>query len=160
MRYSKDQRPTTLPIQPFTLQQQFGKPQPKPVLPLLDEYINHMQARFGSAPSERDEEDSDDDGQRPRPSPLGSYSPPRSLSCPAPLSHTPPGVAPTAKLAPLPPTPPPATRGHYFHRVNRSTLPTLPSSGLSPMAQLDPGRQDEEVKVPPACMTQRPHNGT
>ncbi|XP_053085131.1 AP-4 complex accessory subunit RUSC2 isoform X2 [Pangasianodon hypophthalmus] len=159
VRYSKDQRPTTLPIQPFTLQQQFGKPQPKPVLPLLDEYINHMQARFGSAPSERDEEDSDDDGQRPRPSPLGSYSPPRSLSCPAPLSHTPTGIAPATKLAPLPPTPPPATRGHCFHRANRSTLPTLPSSGLSPMAQLEPGRQEEEVNVPPVCMMQRAHNG-
>ncbi|MCI4392360.1 hypothetical protein PGIGA_G00145030 [Pangasianodon gigas] len=158
VRYSKDQRPTTLPIQPFTLQQQFGKPQPKPVLPLLDEYINHMQARFGSAPSERDEDDSDDDGQRPRPSPLGSYSPPRSLSCPAPLSHTPTGIAPATKLAPLPPTPPPATRGHCFHRANRSTLPTLPSSGLSPMAQLEPGRQEEEVNVPPVCMMQRAHN--
>ncbi|KAK2845934.1 hypothetical protein Q7C36_010788 [Tachysurus vachellii] len=159
VRYSKDQRPTTLPIQPFTLQQQFGKPQAKPVLPLLDEYINHMQARLGSAPSEREEEDSDDDGQRPRPSPLGSYSPPRSLSCPAPLSHTPPGVTQATKLAPLPPTPPPATRGHCFHRANRSTLPTLPSSGLSPMAQLEPGLQEEEVKVPPVCMTPRPHNG-
>ncbi|GAA6098935.1 AP-4 complex accessory subunit RUSC2 isoform X2 [Tachysurus ichikawai] len=158
VRYSKDQRPTTLPIQPFTLQQQFGKPQAKPVLPLLDEYINHMQARLGSAPSEREEEDSDDDGQRPRPSPLGSYSPPRSLSCPAPLSHTPPGVTQATKPAPLPPTPPPATRGHCFHRANRSTLPTLPSSGLSPMAQLEPGRQEEEVKVPPVCMTPRPHN--
>ncbi|KAF4074788.1 hypothetical protein AMELA_G00243210 [Ameiurus melas] len=157
VRYTKDQRPTTLPIQPFTLQQQFGKPQPKPALPLLDEYINHMQARFCSAPSEQDEEDSDDDGQRPRPSPLGSYSPPRSLSCPAPLSHTPIGVT---KLAPLPPTPPPATRGHCFQRANRITLPTLPSSGLSPMAQQDPGPQEEEVKEAPVCMTQRPHNGT
>ncbi|KAI5101723.1 AP-4 complex accessory subunit RUSC2 isoform X1 [Silurus meridionalis] len=156
VRYSKDQRPTSLPIQPFTLQQQFGKPQPKAVLPLLDEYINHMQAHYGSAPSERDEEDSDDDGQRPRPSPLGSYSPPRSISCPAPLSHTPPGVAPTTKLAPLPPTPPPATRGHCFHRANLSTLPTLPSSGL--MAQLEQGGQEVEVKVLPVCMAQRSHN--
>ncbi|TSO98512.1 Iporin [Bagarius yarrelli] len=158
MRYSKDQRPTSLPIQPFTLQQQFGKPQAKPVLPLLDEYINHMQARLGSAPSERDEEDSDEDSQQPRPSPLGSYSPPRSLSCPAPQSHTPPDVASATKPAPLPPTPPPATRGHCFHRASRTTLPTLPSSGLSPMAQLEAGRQEEEVTVSPVCMMQKPHN--
>ncbi|XP_017540198.2 iporin isoform X2 [Pygocentrus nattereri] len=204
VRYSKDQRPTTLPIQPFTFQHQFGKPQAKPLLPLLDEYINHMQARGASAP-EGGEEDPEEDRGRPqatsaaiRPSPLGSYSPvrlqgapscsgscstcsptpercprpPRSLSCPTSASlmahHTPPGAP---KLTPLPPTPPPVplvkqsplispltTRGHCFHRPGLTTLPTLPSSGLSPMGQLEPALREEEVKVLPACLAQRQHN--
>ncbi|KAL7836171.1 hypothetical protein AOLI_G00274550 [Acnodon oligacanthus] len=205
VRYSKDQRPTTLPIQPFTFQHQFGKSQAKPLLPLLDEYINHMQARGASAP-EGGEEDPEEDHGRPhatsaavRPSPLGSYSPvrlqgapscsgscstcsptpercprpPRSLSCPTSANlmahHTPPGAP---KLTPLPPTPPPVplvkqsplispltTRGHCFHRPGLTTLPTLPSSGLSPMGQLEPALQEEEVKVLPACLAQRQHNG-
>ncbi|XP_036454166.1 iporin [Colossoma macropomum] len=204
VRYSKDQRPTTLPIQPFTFQHQFGKPQAKPLLPLLDEYINHMQSRGASAP-EGGEEDLEEDRGRPhnasaavRPSPLGSYSPvrlqgapscsgscstcsptpercprpPRSLSCPTSATlmahHTPPGAP---KLTPLPPTPPPVplvkqsplispltTRGHCFHRPGLTTLPTLPSSGLSPMGQLEPALQEEEVKVLPACLAQRQHN--
>ncbi|XP_013875146.1 iporin isoform X4 [Austrofundulus limnaeus] len=50
VRYSKDQRPTTLPIQPFTFHHQFAsKPaQPKPLLPLLTGYVSGMQARSGS----------------------------------------------------------------------------------------------------------------
>ncbi|XP_056313475.1 AP-4 complex accessory subunit RUSC2 isoform X2 [Danio aesculapii] len=210
IRYSKDQRPTSLPIQPFTFQHQFGKPQAKPILPLLDGYISHMQSRGAAAP-EGDEDDSEEH-HRPahgtsntpttvRPSPLGSYSPirlqgastssgncstcsptpsgprpPRSLSCPISAGllpqHTPPGVAirtETPKLAPLPPTPPPAplmkqsplmpalpTRNHCFHRGN---LPVLPSSGLSPLGQLEPAPQEEPVKVLPSCMTQRQPNG-
>ncbi|XP_026888318.2 iporin isoform X1 [Electrophorus electricus] len=217
VRYSKDQRPTTLPIQPFTFQHQFGKPQNKPLLPLLDEYISQMQARGGAAPA-CGQEDSEEDCRQPqatsnapttiRPSPLGSYSPvrlqgvpswsgtcstcsptpdqapagprpPRSVSCPITAGllpqHSPTAATPHtgahSKLGPLPPTPPPApltkkqsplmptlpTRGHCFHRGSLTTLPTLPSSGLSPMGQLEPALQEEEVKVLPACMTQR-HN--
>ncbi|XP_073696664.1 AP-4 complex accessory subunit RUSC2 isoform X2 [Garra rufa] len=210
IRYSKDQRPTSLPIQPFTFQHQFGKPQAKPILPLLDGYISHMQARGSTAP-EGGEDDSEEDHRPPhgtsnvpttvRPSPLGSYSPvrlqgaptssgtcstctptpggprpPRSLSCPISAGllpqHTPPGMAirtETPKLAPLPPTPPPPplmkqsplmpalpTRNHCFHRGN---LQTLPSSGLSPLGQLEPAPQEEPVKVLPACVTQRQPNG-
>lgn len=210
IRYSKDQRPTSLPIQPFTFQHQFGKAQAKPILPLLDGYISQMQSRGAAAP-EGDEDDSEehhrpahDTSNTPttvRPSPLGSYSPirlqgaptssgncstcspipsgprpPRSLSCPISAGllpqHTPPGVAihtETPKLAPLPPTPPPAplikqsplmpalpTRNHCFHRGN---LPALPSSGLSPLGQLEPAPQEEPVKVLPACVTQRQPNG-
>ncbi|XP_067262323.1 AP-4 complex accessory subunit RUSC2 isoform X2 [Chanodichthys erythropterus] len=210
IRYSKDQRPTSLPIQPFTFQHQFGKPQAKPILPLLDGYISHMQARGATVPeggedeSEEDHRPSHDTSTAPttvRPSPLGSYSPvriqgaptssgtcstctptpggprpPRSLSCPISAGllpqHTPPGVAictETPKLAPLPPTPPPPplmkqsplmpalpTRSHCFHRGN---LPTLPSSGLSPLGQLEPAPQEEPVKVLPVCVTQRQPNG-
>ncbi|XP_067262322.1 AP-4 complex accessory subunit RUSC2 isoform X1 [Chanodichthys erythropterus] len=209
IRYSKDQRPTSLPIQPFTFQHQFGKPQAKPILPLLDGYISHMQARGATVPeggedeSEEDHRPSHDTSTAPttvRPSPLGSYSPvriqgaptssgtcstctptpggprpPRSLSCPISAGllpqHTPPGVAictETPKLAPLPPTPPPPplmkqsplmpalpTRSHCFHRGN---LPTLPSSGLSPLGQLEPAPQEEPVKVLPVCVTQRQPN--
>ncbi|XP_048044600.1 AP-4 complex accessory subunit RUSC2 isoform X1 [Megalobrama amblycephala] len=209
IRYSKDQRPTSLPIQPFTFQHQFGKPQAKPILPLLDGYISHMQARGATVPeggedeSEEDHRPSHDISTAPttvRPSPLGSYSPvriqgaptssgtcstctptpggprpPRSLSCPISAGllpqHTPPGVAirtETPKLAPLPPTPPPPplmkqsplmpalpTRSHCFHRGN---LPTLPSSGLSPLGQLEPAPQEEPVKVLPVCVTQRQPN--
>ncbi|XP_051749656.1 AP-4 complex accessory subunit RUSC2 isoform X2 [Ctenopharyngodon idella] len=210
IRYSKDQRPTSLPIQPFTFQHQFGKPQAKPILPLLDGYISHMQARGATVP-EGGEDESEEDHRPPhdtstapttvRPSPLGSYSPvriqgaptssgtcstctptpggprpPRSLSCPISAGllpqHTPPGVAirtETPKLTPLPPTPPPPplmkqsplmpalpTRSHCFHRGN---LPTLPSSGLSPLGQLEPAPQEEPVKVLPACVTQRQPNG-
>lgn len=91
IRYSKDQRPTSLPIQPFTFQHQFGKPQAKPLLPLLDGYISHMQARGAAAP-EGGEDDSEEDHGRPhsssngptavRPSPLGSYSPVRLQAAP------------------------------------------------------------------------------
>ncbi|XP_051514932.1 AP-4 complex accessory subunit RUSC2-like isoform X2 [Myxocyprinus asiaticus] len=213
VRYSKDQRPTSLPIQPFTFQHQFGKPQAKPLLPLLDGYISHMQARGAAAP-EGGEDDSEEDHREPhvssnaptivRPSPLGSYSPvrlqgvpissgtcstctptpggprpPHSLSCPISAGllprHTPPEVVKqtgTPKLAPLPPTPPPPplikqsslmpalpTRSHCFHRGNLTALPTLPSSGFSPLGQLEPDPQEEPVKVLPVCVSQRQPNG-
>ncbi len=91
IRYSKDQRPTSLPIQPFTFQHQFGKPQAKPLLPLLDGYISHMQTRGAVAP-EAGEDDPEEDRRPPngisntpttvRPSPLGSYSPVRLQGAP------------------------------------------------------------------------------
>ncbi|XP_016336881.1 iporin-like isoform X1 [Sinocyclocheilus anshuiensis] len=91
IRYNKDQRPTSLPIQPFTFQHQFGKPQAKPLLPLLDGYISHMQTR-GTAAPEGGEDDSEEDRRPPhgksnsrttvRPSPLGSYSPVRLQGAP------------------------------------------------------------------------------
>ncbi|XP_059407233.1 AP-4 complex accessory subunit RUSC2-like isoform X1 [Carassius carassius] len=91
IRYNKDQRPTSLPIQPFTFQHQFGKPQAKPLLPLLDGYISHMQTRVAAAP-EGGEDDSEEDRMAPhgssntpttvRPSPLGSYSPVRLQGAP------------------------------------------------------------------------------
>ncbi|KAJ8287107.1 hypothetical protein GJAV_G00047740 [Gymnothorax javanicus] len=134
VRYSKDQRPTTLPIQPFTLQQQLGKAQSKlPLRPLLGEYVSQMYSRPTGQPAP----------DSARPSPQGSYSPvrlqgapssggtcstctpptpetsrarpqpPRSLSCPLQAGLLPPGPspAPALELRPkqvhLPPTPPP-----------------------------------------------------
>lgn len=100
VRYSKDQRPTTLPIQPFTFQHQFQKSQ-KPLLPLLSEYVSHMQAR-GAAPPEGDEDEAAEEQRQQqqchpryhqqahpeaptsvRPSPLGSYSPVRLQGVPS-----------------------------------------------------------------------------
>ncbi|CAM4544996.1 unnamed protein product [Leuciscus chuanchicus] len=110
IRYSKNQRPTSLPIQPFTFQHQFGKPQAKPILPLLDGYISHMQARGAAAP-EGGEDESEEDHKSPhdnsnapttvRPSPLGSYSPVR-LQC-APTSS---GTCSTCTPTPGGPRPP------------------------------------------------------
>ncbi|XP_061117282.1 AP-4 complex accessory subunit RUSC2-like [Conger conger] len=104
VRYSKDQRPTSLPIQPFTLHQQLGQQQGKFLRPLLTEYVNNMQGRAPERPPEepqRRQAPAPAPAPAPgpgsvRPSPLGSYSPvrqqrepcsssprpPRSLSCP------------------------------------------------------------------------------
>uniref|UniRef100_H3DD33 RUN and SH3 domain containing 2 n=1 Tax=Tetraodon nigroviridis TaxID=99883 RepID=H3DD33_TETNG len=91
VRYRKDQRPTTLPIQPFTFHHQFATkpPQPKPPVPLSTGQASGMQAQSspGSsldtrAPTEEDNEDATENMHRSapppgsvRPSPLGSYSP-------------------------------------------------------------------------------------
>ncbi|XP_064788959.1 AP-4 complex accessory subunit RUSC2-like isoform X2 [Oncorhynchus masou masou] len=105
VRYTKDQRPTTLPIQPFTFHHQFSKPsQPKPILPLLTGYVSGMQARGGGPSGGPEGSDGVDDDRwedslrrcqsggtmggmvsavaplgpgSVRPSPLGSYSPVR-----------------------------------------------------------------------------------
>ncbi|KAG9353765.1 hypothetical protein JZ751_011888 [Albula glossodonta] len=135
VRYSKDQRPTTLPIQPFTFQHQVGKSQAKPLRPLLNEYVSQMYSRPTGQPAP----------DSVRPSPLGSYSPvrlqgvpssgtcstctppspepshsgpqpPRSLSCPLQAGllpvRTSPSPAPIHESRPKqvlpPPTPPPA----------------------------------------------------
>ncbi|XP_040010642.1 iporin isoform X2 [Xiphias gladius] len=109
VRYSRDQRPTTLPIQPFTFHHQFTSkpPQPKPLLPLLTGYVSGMQARCTSGPGSgpgsggpavEDSEDAAENvlryqgaqaGAAPppgsvRPSPLGSYSPVRLQGAPSP----------------------------------------------------------------------------
>ncbi|XP_023270122.1 iporin [Seriola lalandi dorsalis] len=104
VRYSRDQRPTTLPIQPFTFHHQFASkpPQPKPLLPLLTGYVSGMQARSSSGPGSggpvgEDGEDAAENvhryegalvGAAPppgsvRPSPLGSYSPVRLQGAPS-----------------------------------------------------------------------------
>lgn len=104
VRYSKDQRPTTLPIQPFTFHHQFSSkpPQPKPLLPLLTGYVSGMQARSGSGsgsgsggPVGEDGEDAAENRYQGslgtaapppgsvRPSPLGSYSPVRLQGAPS-----------------------------------------------------------------------------
>ncbi|XP_071339907.1 AP-4 complex accessory subunit RUSC2 isoform X2 [Trachinotus anak] len=106
VRYSRDQRPTTLPIQPFTFQHQFASkpPQPKPLIPLLTGYVSGMQARSSSGsgsgsggPVGEDSEEAAENvhryegalaGAAPppgsvRPSPLGSYSPVRLQGVPS-----------------------------------------------------------------------------
>ncbi|XP_043968698.1 iporin isoform X2 [Gambusia affinis] len=106
VRYSKDQRPTTLPIQPFTFHHQFTSkpPQPKPLLPLLTGYVSGMQARPSSGsgsgsggPVSEESEEAAEIGhayqssrsatapptESVRPSPLGSYSPVRLQGAPS-----------------------------------------------------------------------------
>ncbi|XP_054466976.1 AP-4 complex accessory subunit RUSC2 isoform X2 [Anoplopoma fimbria] len=102
VRYTKDQRPTTLPIQPFTFQHQFASkpPQPKPLLPLLTGYVSGMQARSGPGSEGPVGEDGGDAPEHVhryqgalsaaapppgsvRPSPLGSYSPVRLQGAPS-----------------------------------------------------------------------------
>ncbi|KAJ8339095.1 hypothetical protein SKAU_G00358810 [Synaphobranchus kaupii] len=73
VRYSKDQRPTTLPILPFTLQHQVGKAQSKPLRPLLSEHVSQMYSRPTGQPAP----------DSARPSPLGSYSPVRLQGAPS-----------------------------------------------------------------------------
>ncbi|XP_024113744.1 iporin isoform X2 [Oryzias melastigma] len=92
VRYSKEQRPTTLPIQPFTFYQQFMLKPPQPKPPLLTGYVSGMQARSGSG-SGADEgpEDAAENPKSPvstpaapvRLSPLGSYSPVRLQGAPS-----------------------------------------------------------------------------
>lgn len=97
VRYSKEQRPTTLPIQPFTLQHQFTSrpPHPKPLLPLLTGYMSgvplHICSHSGSGSGSGGEREEVSHPAEPVPryqgtvavppagsvrlSPLGSYSP-------------------------------------------------------------------------------------
>lgn len=101
VRYSKDQRPTTLPIQPFSFQHPLGAkpPQPKPMRPLLAGLVSGLSASgvqvrgtAGTQGGEEGENSSENmlghQGSRQgpaggpppgsiRPSPLGSYSPVR-----------------------------------------------------------------------------------
>uniref|UniRef100_A0A1A8PJ48 RUN and SH3 domain containing 2 n=1 Tax=Nothobranchius rachovii TaxID=451742 RepID=A0A1A8PJ48_9TELE len=124
VRYSKEQRPTTLPIQPFTFHHQFTSkpPQPKPLLPLLTGFTSGMQAhsglRSGSGsgsgsgdPIGEDGEDAaEDEHNSPcgvgdsapplelvRPSPVGSYFPVRLQGAPSS------GTCSTCSPSPRPP---------------------------------------------------------
>ncbi|XP_021446737.2 iporin [Oncorhynchus mykiss] len=71
VRYSKAQRPSSLPIQPFDLLPPAGKPQSQPLGSLLDQYISHKNTKPSSQPGFKCK------GNRLlthlRPSPLGSY---------------------------------------------------------------------------------------
>ncbi|XP_016898650.1 iporin isoform X3 [Cynoglossus semilaevis] len=126
IRYSLDQRPTSLPIQPFTFHHQFPskQAQPKPLLPLLSGYVSGMQARGSSesaagGPLDEDSENiaenvdtyrealtgaADPGPGSVRPSPLGSYSPVRLQG---PQSS---GTCSTCTPSPYPPPQPPAQR--------------------------------------------------
>ncbi|XP_058842278.1 AP-4 complex accessory subunit RUSC2-like isoform X2 [Acipenser ruthenus] len=91
MRYSKEQRPTTLPIQPFVFQHQLSK-QPSKLRPLLSDYVSQMYSRPSGQPatdrgSQREEEHRTRRAapETVRLSPLGSYSPVRNW---APSSET------------------------------------------------------------------------
>nr|XP_057926177.1 AP-4 complex accessory subunit RUSC2 [Doryrhamphus excisus]XP_057926178.1 AP-4 complex accessory subunit RUSC2 [Doryrhamphus excisus]XP_057926179.1 AP-4 complex accessory subunit RUSC2 [Doryrhamphus excisus] len=149
VRYSKDQRPTTLPIQPFTFHHQLASkpPQPKPLPPLLTGHVSGMQAQDG--------DDAASAGPPPpdsvRPSPLGSYSPvhlqeaatssgtcstctpspapAHNLSCPLSAGRCPQTATAKQNSGPLPPTPPPASLG-LKRGVVPPMLPPVQGPGL------------------------------
>uniref|UniRef100_A0A3B3ZQM9 Uncharacterized protein n=1 Tax=Periophthalmus magnuspinnatus TaxID=409849 RepID=A0A3B3ZQM9_9GOBI len=82
VRYSKEQRPTTLPIQPFTFQHQFSSKAPRPLVPLLpvsgsgtDSGGEREEDMFVSAAAYAPLRQQAPPGGSVRPSPLGSYSP-------------------------------------------------------------------------------------
>ncbi|XP_061906660.1 AP-4 complex accessory subunit RUSC2 isoform X2 [Entelurus aequoreus] len=153
VRYSKDQRPTSLPIQPFTFHQQLAckPPQPKAPPPLL---TGHMSGQ--APPGCCGAEDGVLTGAPPldsvRPSPLGSYSPvhlqeatswgtcstctpspapPHHLSCPHKQSS---------------PTPPPAS-------LDLKRAVVLQRDTLSPLGGIKTGNHVDTSKVV------RMHNG-
>ncbi|XP_042343768.1 iporin isoform X2 [Plectropomus leopardus] len=153
VRYSKDQRPTTLPIQPFTFHHQFASkpPQPKPLLPLLTGYVSGMQARSSSGsgsgsgsggPVGEDSEEAAENVHRyqgalaaaapppgsVRPSPLGSYSPVRLQGAPSS------GTCSTCTPSPQPP----------------HSLSCPLSAGLGPLHTPPTGKQGAgSVPLPP-----------
>ncbi|XP_040050881.2 AP-4 complex accessory subunit RUSC2 isoform X2 [Gasterosteus aculeatus] len=176
VRYTKDQRPTSLPIQPFTFHHQFASkpPQPKPLPPGC---ASGMQGRSGEPVGE----DGGDAAERVRgyrgsaaaaapppasvrPSPLGSYSPVRlqgaassgtcSTCTPSPQpAHSlscPLRAAPPAKRggasASVPPMLPPV-QGQCFHRGAPPTLPPLHSDALSPLGCVEGGDHVEGGKA-------------
>ena len=177
VRYSKDQRPTSLPIQPFTFHHQFSRPQPKPLLPLLTGYVSGMQARSGSGGSggpEGDEE-ADEPQDRPRcsgaavappgsvrPSPLGSYSPVRLQGAPSS------GSCSTCTPSPPPPLclscpPPPLCLScpRSPHAQTAASLHHTPPLGVSQAAvppSLPPVQGDQQGELPSACLSpEGPH---
>ncbi|KAK6305381.1 hypothetical protein J4Q44_G00241610 [Coregonus suidteri] len=73
VRYSKAQRPTSLPIQPFVLLPPAGKPQSQPLGSLLDQYISHKSTKPSSQPGFKCKGKGNRLLTHLRPSPLGSY---------------------------------------------------------------------------------------
>ncbi|XP_034027066.1 iporin isoform X2 [Thalassophryne amazonica] len=169
IRYSKDQRPTTLPIQPFTFHHQFASkpPQPKPVLPLLSGYISGMQARSGSGGSEEEESEDVDKNVHKyqaghtaaapppgsvRPSPLGSYSPVRLQGAPS-----------SGTCSTCTPSPQPAHSVSCPLSVGLGPLHSPPATKQStalPPTPLPPSLGVKKVMVPPPVQGQCFHRGT
>lgn len=130
VRYSKDQRPTTLPILPFTLQHQVGKAQskPLPLRPLLSEYVSQMYSR----PTGQTAPDS------ARPSPLGSYSPVRLQGAPSS------GTCSTC----TPPSPGPQPPRSLSCPLQASLLPAWGSPGTAPGPAPAPEPRPKQVRPP------------
>ncbi|KAL6114885.1 rusc2 [Pungitius sinensis] len=142
VRYTKDQRPTSLPIQPFTFHHQFASkpPQPKPPLPLLSGYVSGMQGRCGEAVGGEEGEDAALHGYRGaaaapppgsvRPSPLGSYSPVRLQGGPS-----------SGTCSTCTPSPQPA-----------HSLSCPLSEGLGPLRVAPPAKQGGAPGTPPPSL--------
>ncbi|XP_055017428.1 AP-4 complex accessory subunit RUSC2 isoform X2 [Boleophthalmus pectinirostris] len=172
VRYSKEQRPTTLPIQPFTFQHQFSNKAPRALVPMLPVPLGHMAGVHSSSGSGSDSggEREDDmfvsaaaypplrqrgpsvappDGSV-RPSPLGSYSPAqlagtqRSVTsqCSAPLERAPQQSPVLVKQGPS--TPPPSSLAAKRGAV-LPTLSTLQGQVLQPADTLSPLGHEEST---------------
>ncbi|XP_057688562.1 AP-4 complex accessory subunit RUSC2 [Corythoichthys intestinalis] len=158
VRYSKDRRPTTLPIQPFTFHHQLATkpPQPKPLLPLLTGYTSGTQAHRSSGSSE-DEESKDSAGNERhrgcangaaappgsvRPSPLGSYSPAHlqeGAASSGTCSTCTPSPLPPHNRGPLPPNDSDAATLGVKRGVVPPALPPVHQDTLSPLGTLVEG---------------------
>lgn len=171
VRYSKDQRPTSLPIQPFTLHQQLGHQPGKLLRPLLTEYVNNMQGRAGQEglhecpPEEPRHRRAPAPAPAPalapapapgpgsvRPSPLGSYSPVRQQREPcatcSPSPRPPRSLSCPLTAGLLPVRPSPGGVGHALE-------PTPPSQAPPPPAP-PPLRKDPPA--PAAMHADCPHH--
>lgn len=130
MRFSRDQRPTSLPIQPFVLQLPLGKQQ-KPLGSLLNQYLSH-----GKSSSAHHRGKGKGKGKAVpsylRPSPLGGYS---ALHMEAASSSD---TCSTCTPSPVPfPHPHRMAWGFHHHQQQRQTTPphvdqTQSSSSLNP----------------------------
>ncbi|KAM9821466.1 AP-4 complex accessory subunit RUSC2 isoform 2-T3 [Syngnathus typhle] len=158
VRYGKDQRPTSLPIQPFTFHHQLAPkpPQPKPLPHLMTGYVSGIQASSGSGDEseERHREVVARAAAPPgsvRPSPLGSYSPvhlqeeaasSRTCSTCTPSPPAPHNLSrcPHSAVRTGPPhcTPPPAGLGAK-RGVAPPTLPRLHGDVVSPLGCVKTG---------------------
>ncbi|XP_023813870.1 iporin-like isoform X2 [Oryzias latipes] len=159
VRYSKEQRPTTLPIQPFTFYQQFMLKPPQPKPPLL----SGMQARSssGSGADKGPEDAAEDQDSRVsapaaplqpvRLSPLGSYSPVGLQGAPSS------GTCSTCTPSPRPP------HGPYCQREGGPSAPKPGSppthlgvkrgSVLPPMLPAEQGQCLHSAALPSGCLS-------
>ncbi|XP_077572096.1 AP-4 complex accessory subunit RUSC2 [Stigmatopora nigra] len=148
VRYSKDRRPTSLPIQPFTFHHQLAPIAPQlKNLPPLAAHATGPRPRPTSGGTE--DEESQDSGEKERPRGRGNgeaTGPPRSIR-PSPLgSHSPArlreGTCPTCSPSPSTPRhrgPPDVTRSDGIRGVAPPASPPMQQDTLSPLGTVAEG---------------------
>lgn len=148
MRFSRDQRPTSLPIQPFVLQLPSGKQQ-KPLGSLLNQYLSHGKSS-GSHHRGKGKGKGKAVPSYLRPSPLGGYS---ALHLEAASSSD---TCSTCTPSPVPfPHPHRMTWGFHHHQQQRQNTPshvdqTQSSSSSNPFRLYVSQNSPDEV---PHCQT-------
>ncbi|XP_077457247.1 AP-4 complex accessory subunit RUSC2 [Stigmatopora argus] len=148
VRYSKDRRPTSLPIQPFTFHHQLAPkaPQPKNPLPPSDPHASVAGPRPSSGGTEDWESQDSGEKERPRGRANGEAAPPRSVR-PSPLgSHSPArlreGTCPTCSPSTSTPhgrEPPDVARSDGKRGVAPPASPHVQQDTLSPLETLAEG---------------------